>query len=219
MQDVSKGDGRTVLFVSHNMGAVKSLCKSGIVLNNGEISFSGNIDDSVNYYLRSTKDPMSLSLFDRQDRIGNQKIKGKSIYLKSLDNELIDFVTSGHDFKICLEYENASSELHQNVLIGFSLTDINESPLLLIHSRLTGDEINIKGNSGVFECIVNRLPLNEGTYLLSYSIMIENGRDGYYDSINNVFDLKVIKGNFYKTGEIAPSNFGPLLLDAKFEIK
>ena len=52
MQDVSKGEGRTVLFVSHNMGAVKSLCTRGLVLNNGEIAFSGNIDNSIDYYLQ-----------------------------------------------------------------------------------------------------------------------------------------------------------------------
>ena len=51
MQDVSKGQGRTVLFVSHNMAAVRTLCKNGIVLCNGEIDFCGNINDAVSYYL------------------------------------------------------------------------------------------------------------------------------------------------------------------------
>lgn len=51
MQDVSKGEGRTVLFVSHNMAAVKSLCKTGVVLKNGGIDYMGGIDDSVNRYL------------------------------------------------------------------------------------------------------------------------------------------------------------------------
>lgn len=51
MQDVSKGEGRTVLFVSHNMAAVKSLCTTGIVLQNGMTVFNGNIDDSLKFYL------------------------------------------------------------------------------------------------------------------------------------------------------------------------
>lgn len=53
MQDISKGDGRTVLFVSHNMAAVKSLCTRGIVLENGKSVFNGNIDEAVHYYLNS----------------------------------------------------------------------------------------------------------------------------------------------------------------------
>ena len=52
MQDVSKGEGRTVLFVSHNMASVRSLCNRGIVLKNGEIDYSGSTEDAVNHYLQ-----------------------------------------------------------------------------------------------------------------------------------------------------------------------
>ena len=50
MQDVSKGEGRTVLFVSHNMGAVKKLCKRGIVLNQGQVAFDGGTEEAINRY-------------------------------------------------------------------------------------------------------------------------------------------------------------------------
>ena len=52
MQDVSRGDGRTVLFVSHNLGAIKNLCERGVVLNNGELVFDGNVDEAVEFYLQ-----------------------------------------------------------------------------------------------------------------------------------------------------------------------
>ena len=51
MQDISQGGGRTVLFVSHNMNAVRSLCHHGIVLTNGQISFLGLSDECVEHYL------------------------------------------------------------------------------------------------------------------------------------------------------------------------
>ena len=51
MQDVSRGEGRTVLFVSHNMGAVKNLCKRGIVLNQGQIAFDGGVEEAVGAYI------------------------------------------------------------------------------------------------------------------------------------------------------------------------
>ena len=51
MQDVATGEGRTVLFVSHNMAAVKKLCNYGIVLENGQISICGSIKESIDYYL------------------------------------------------------------------------------------------------------------------------------------------------------------------------
>ena len=50
MQDVSRGEGRTVLFVSHNMGAVKNLCKRGVVLDQGQVAFDGAVEEAVNKY-------------------------------------------------------------------------------------------------------------------------------------------------------------------------
>ncbi|MBP5667779.1 MAG: ABC transporter ATP-binding protein [Salinivirgaceae bacterium] len=57
MQDVSKGEGRTVLFVSHNMESIKSLCSRGILLNNGSIDYMGNVQDTIDkYILKSESD-------------------------------------------------------------------------------------------------------------------------------------------------------------------
>ena len=53
MNEVSRGDGRTVLFVSHNMSSIRRLCQNGIVLNNGCIDFSGTADESINYYINN----------------------------------------------------------------------------------------------------------------------------------------------------------------------
>ena len=51
MQDVSKGEGRTVLFVSHNMASVQRLCKTGLLLENGTVKYAGNIGDTIATYL------------------------------------------------------------------------------------------------------------------------------------------------------------------------
>lgn len=53
MQDVSRGEGRTVLFVSHNMAAVRSLCRRGIILQNGMHVFDGDANDAVDYYTQA----------------------------------------------------------------------------------------------------------------------------------------------------------------------
>ena len=52
MQDVSKGEGRTVLFVSHNMTSIKSLCRRGIILKNGMLVDDGGVDEIVTHYLK-----------------------------------------------------------------------------------------------------------------------------------------------------------------------
>lgn len=69
MGDISKGQGRTVLFVSHNMAAVKSLCNKGIVLENGSVKFNGGAEEAVSYYLGgSGAETFNKRVFDQQYR-------------------------------------------------------------------------------------------------------------------------------------------------------
>ena len=55
MQDVSRGGGRTVLFVSHNMASVRLLCSRGVVLENGQVAFDGGVNDAISYYIKDDK--------------------------------------------------------------------------------------------------------------------------------------------------------------------
>jgi len=75
MGDMSKNEGRTVLLVSHNMSAIKTLCTKGLFLKNGTVAQEGEINDVVNYYLSSYKDDTLTSNFVKQ------KIEGKDVEL------------------------------------------------------------------------------------------------------------------------------------------
>jgi len=66
MGDMSKGEGRTILFVSHNMGAVKALCKNGIVLNSGQLELSDNMDNAVAKYLADFSNEESTKFTNNQ---------------------------------------------------------------------------------------------------------------------------------------------------------
>jgi lipopolysaccharide transport system ATP-binding protein len=79
MGDVSKKEGRTVLFVSHNMSAIKTLCTKALFLKNGMTQKKGDISDVVNYYLSSYKDDSLSSKFEKL------KIEGKEIELISAE--------------------------------------------------------------------------------------------------------------------------------------
>jgi lipopolysaccharide transport system ATP-binding protein len=219
MQDVSKGEGRTVLFVSHNMGSIRTLCQNGVVLSNGVISFLGKIYDSVDYYLNLSKSYSDLPLSKRVDRQGTQTIKVVSIEFKTMDGNMINTLISGQDFIVCLSFEKNDSVFYENFAVSLSLTDENENPLFLIHSRLTGDRIDVFKNEGIFQCIFRKLPLNAGIYNLSFSVSSNNGRGILFDSIANACEITVEAGNFYQSGELAPRSFGPLLIDGSFNIK
>jgi lipopolysaccharide transport system ATP-binding protein len=91
MGEVSKGEGRTVLFVSHNMGAVKELCKTAVLLNNGQVSYSGNAKDVVKEYLSEPRKITSLNDFlnDTKHRRGNGEVRFTQISVNN-DDILID---------------------------------------------------------------------------------------------------------------------------------
>ena len=81
MQDVSKGEGRTVLFVSHNMASVKKLCTKGVLLENGQLKFMGGIEETIDEYLSDS----------------NQAELGELIKMQSLTSslEILDFTING----------------------------------------------------------------------------------------------------------------------------
>jgi lipopolysaccharide transport system ATP-binding protein len=83
MQDVSRSEGRTVLFVSHNMAAVKSLCSNGIILENGLSVFEGDIEPCVAKYLKGNNE------------ITNHKIWREAAEIKNDDFELIEIGIRG----------------------------------------------------------------------------------------------------------------------------
>jgi lipopolysaccharide transport system ATP-binding protein len=64
MKDVSVNDGRTVLFVSHNMASVKSLCTKGLILEHGGLKLDTDVDSAVGYYLSGDTDVMNRKRFD-----------------------------------------------------------------------------------------------------------------------------------------------------------
>ena len=89
MQDVSKGQGRTVLFVSHNMGSVKALCHSGLLLEKGMVKFSGNIEDTITEYLSTNRSEYGIPINQRKDRFGIGGLQVNDIYITTLNDETI----------------------------------------------------------------------------------------------------------------------------------
>lgn len=119
MGDVSKGEGRTVLFVSHNMASIKSLCQQGIVLENGLTVFNGDIDAAAYKYaeLASTKNAV-------RQTTGQLFWEGiiKKVYKGADDIDLTmsfysnaDLKDIGIDFGIIKNFGNYSLHLRNNI--------------------------------------------------------------------------------------------------------
>lgn len=104
MKEVSKGEGRTVLFVSHNMASVKNLCTSGIVLENGQHTFSGNADEAVNYYLSDFREDCWTFEFAKNE-LANDYAETKSISINALEKLNRAYLSVGDTLEIEIIYE------------------------------------------------------------------------------------------------------------------
>ena len=103
MQDVSQGEGRTVLFVSHNMASIRALCNNGILLENGKILDMGPIKPIVDRYLssnRSLKEFQNFTYDSLENAPGNDLIRVKSLQIRSLLGSNVS-VDSGFEISIC----------------------------------------------------------------------------------------------------------------------
>ena len=117
MQDVSKGEGRTVLFVSHNMASVKSLCKSGVLLENGGLKYMGGIKDTIDLYIGEGGSSENQYFEDLTTAPGNDIIRIKSFEILPTKPQANIDIESGVKFRLqfmCYK-ENAMLDVNMHV--------------------------------------------------------------------------------------------------------
>ncbi|HEY6802740.1 MAG TPA: ABC transporter ATP-binding protein [Pyrinomonadaceae bacterium] len=208
-------EGRTILFVSHNMAAVNNLCKRGLLMEGGVLAFAGTQSEAIGRYL-ATGQQESGSLRDRSDRVGRGQIQVVAVEMKDSSGRTIDVAACGQAIDICLHYELSSRFESSGLIAGICVKTLFDVPVFLQHNRLTGKEWGALPDNGSFICRVPKLPLPPAAYRITYSIM----RDGQYlDAMENAFELTVTDGDFFGSGEVPPATHGSCLVDAQWRLE
>jgi len=202
MQDISKGEGRTVLFVSHNMAAVKSLCTRCIVLEHGKTVFEGNSDDAVDFYLKINKIERS-SLIDRTDRKGNQKLQIKSISFFNKKNELVSDVISGEYLKVKLEIQKNSAVNYDRLFLAINFLDANFNFALSYSNDEMGVSLHELEQNKYIQLEIPNFYLRTGSYNLRI-LITENDTQAqnFVDLIENAATINVMAGDLWKSGKL-----------------
>ncbi|WP_207511677.1 ABC transporter ATP-binding protein [Longitalea luteola] len=115
MKDVSNKDGRTVLFVSHNMAAIKQLCSHGILLKNGQLQLNGDVANIVEEYLNSGITSIRESSWTNEDAPGNDKISIRKIAAYAKGKTTTDPIKSNEDIIVELQFENKMKNVDLDV--------------------------------------------------------------------------------------------------------
>ncbi|MFA5518860.1 MAG: ABC transporter ATP-binding protein [Spirochaetota bacterium] len=209
MEDVSKGEGRTILFVSHNMAAVQRLCNIGIVIKNGSFKYHGFIDEAVNKYIGEQEERSKLSLFE-VDRNGNGTLRFIDIQFVDREGRIKDTFEVGEELNIILDFVAKDSfYASKSSRIDIGINNLFNIRVLWLSSFIFQDKIENK-NRICFN--IPNIYLTEGVYNLNlYSETI----DGMTDWVQNVAQLNIVFNDYYKTGRKIPEKQGLIVMDYK----
>ena len=128
MNEVSKGEGRTILFVSHNLDAVKKLCNKGLLLHHGQLIHDGNIDTTLDSYL------LNYSSNEKQSELNFEEDENKEAQILKValkDKEANDVIEFYSNQEICVHITLKNTLLNQRVRLNFSILDKFENVIFI----------------------------------------------------------------------------------------
>src|SRR5262249_15822148 len=126
LRDATRLEGRTVLFVSHNMAAVESLCRQCIWLQYGEIVGIGEVSQIISAYLDVTGTiAQKTPLKERRDRSGNGRVRAVSFSVTDATGKPVKTLKSGGDYTITIGCENFGKQI-DDIVVSLDLYDEKE---------------------------------------------------------------------------------------------
>ena len=186
MQDVSKGEGRTVLFVSHNMASVKSLCNRGIILQNGQMILDNDIDNAVSHYLTDGNDIANQRDFN--DQIKTELFQLHKIKVSNSNVKTDEFINEHKEINITTEITIFSDHPNNYHVTYHMYNEQGEAMFSFSSSKFTTLK---KGDN----LLITKIPekfLQPGQYYLHF-FLIENRKRAIYIE-KDILSFNVVNG-------------------------
>ena len=201
MQDVSKGEGRTVLFVSHNMTSIRHLCKNGVLLENGSVKCIGEVNEVVDKYVESSIDDSNLpiSQMARQQKFTDVLHFTDMRFYDMNNNEIIPKCGDYVKIRVFFDVRQAVKSCY----IAIGLRDISGTTLIDLPSQMTRVPFSYTEGSYYADCVIEKLPLTGGNYRMSLWANCNNTISDFIDNIK----FTVADADYYGLGREMPSMF------------
>lgn len=217
MKDVSEGQGRTVLFVSHNMAAVEKICQSSIVLDQGKIVFEGGNKEGISKYIQlSSSGKAEENLKKLSERDGSGEIRYTRITICNANGDKSTTFQQGETIKIILDYEVINPNIdYSGIHFSLNMLDMYGKYIFCHQNLLIGQSFTdsqIRENKQVIFKIKN-LPFAKGEYYFDCDIV---NRNSYLEVINNVASINIQEGNIYNY--VHPIINGISAIDAEWSL-
>lgn len=207
-------EGRTILFVSHNMGAIISLCKRAILLEEGRLTRQGTAIEVVDHYMTSAsvfkRSKNGLTpLANHPGRLSSQvgPVRLKHCLLADESGNGATYLTVGKSGSITLGFE-ASQPLQGKDIVFVVLIDNTRGERICCLSSPTLTDLP---NQGEVRCLIPRLPLVPGGYALTLACQVDAE---WSDWVNQTVAFEVLGSDFYSTGKLPPEeHYSQMLMD------
>jgi lipopolysaccharide transport system ATP-binding protein len=196
MEDASQ-EGRTVIFISHNLTAVRGLCDRAALLSGGRLTAIGEVSDVVDSYVGTQSTEVEGRLADRENRVGDGRLRFTDIRLER-EGEVIDSPATAEDLDIVVGFETAEGKPLRGVNFGIAVTAHgDDKPMLNLYSETAGEMFTDVPPRGQIRCRIDRLPLPAGEYFIDTWCDIDKHM---VDALSRSADLTVSGGDFYGSG-------------------
>jgi lipopolysaccharide transport system ATP-binding protein len=214
MQEVSRGQGRTVLFVSHNLAAVQHLCPKAALLYQGQLVRFGDTAGTIAAYLGDRSARCGQRLAERNDRQGNGTLRFTDVQVHADGKSNVNRIRSGSSIEIEMQFA-AQHQVRRPVFYA-GIFDIHGVQLLTMNTRIHRLSIVCPEGCGHATCRIDRLPLTPGKYLLNIAVVDADG--SLLDRVEAVRAILVESGDYFGTGEPSSSVGGQLLIDHTWQV-
>lgn len=212
--DAVVAEGRTILFVSHNLVAVQHFCQRCLLLSGGRKIAEGPTADVINTYTQSVRRGSRASVSDVVDRKGNGQLRFQEVRLEA-GGETIDAPASGQSFDFVLRYETADGRPLRNVnFIVWITADIGQVTLDL-SSHETGTYFPEIPGEGEVRCTLPRCPLPAGGYVINFLADIAGET---LDWVEGAGELAVREGDFFGSGQKQDPSSRTVLVDHSWSV-
>ncbi len=195
MHDVSENEGRTVLFVSHNLQAIKNLCQKTIIMNNGELFASGPTAETLNSYnelVRDIKIDAKTDVNNIKNRRGNGNIRFSGIDVTDIEGNKRYNFEIGESIRFKISYE-VFKEMKGIRMIVALLSGLSRECLTLANFELTKNKIP-PGTSGEVEVELPDIYIKPGEYPLYFELTDSQFNSYAKDVLDDLTAPIVIKG-------------------------
>ena len=214
MRDVAS-TGRTVIFVSHNMAAVSSLCTKAMVLWEGKVEYPlGSVEGAISQYLSQVHKITKTKLAERTDRQGNGKVRIKDFVACDKQGNELEYLATGQEVDFRIYYSSNESNL-QNVSVAIGLSSNSLGFVSMLSNQVAGDTFDSIAGDGYFTCKIKKLPLAPGNYTANLTV---RANDVILDWIQQAVTLVVEPGDFYGTGRMPPPSHAGVLLEQEWSL-